>query len=393
MILYFYGDIFKSLKYINSLEGGFMKKLVSYLLTAGMIVSLAGCSGQSSENTESQTTETTEVTTEESNSEATETEDESGSNVAETIASSVDLSEALANLPEDFGTGKKVGLAQMHYTNNFRIAETNSVLEAFEGAGFEVVWNEAKNDTATQISNVNDLLAQDIDYLLLPPKEEEGLVPALEAAKAAGVPVILLDRSANGTPGEDYVTSIRSDAEAEGKWCADWVIENYPDGCNVVEIFGAPGSTTAMDRSKGFMDAIEETNVVLLESQVGNNMRSEAQVCMENLIQAYGDESDVVVTHSDEMTFGALQAIDGMGMIPGEDIDVLSIGDGSSAMLQEIINGRVAACSECSPLLGPQALEVVAALEQDMEVPGLIWANDRFFTIENAATEMEKAGW
>ena len=205
-----------------------MKKLVSYLLTAGMIVSLAGCSGQSSENTESQTTETTEVTTEESNSEATETEDESGSDVAETIASSVDLSEALANLPEDFGTGKKVGLAQMHYTNNFRIAETNSVLEAFEGAGFEVVWNEAKNDTATQISNVNDLLAQDIDYLLLPPKEEEGLVPALEAAKAAGVPVILLDRSANGTPGEDYVTSIRSDAEAEGKWCADWVIENYP---------------------------------------------------------------------------------------------------------------------------------------------------------------------
>ena len=62
-------------------------------------------------------------------------------------------------------------------------------------------------------------------------------------------------------------------------------------------------------------------------------------------------------------------------------------------LAQEIIDGRVAACSECSPLLGPQALQVVAALEQGMEVDGLIWANDRFFTVDNAATELEKAGW
>ena len=343
-----------------------------------MVASLAGCSGGAKEAPTTAAPATTAATEAETKAEETKEESkaETSAAAAETIAQSVDLSAALEGLPKDFGKGKKVGLAQMHYTNAFRIAETNSVLEAFEGAGFEVVWNEAKNDTATQISNVNDLLAQDIDYLLLPPKEEEGLVPALEAAKAAGVPVILLDRSANG------------------EWCADWVIKNYPDKCNVVEIFGAPGSTTAMDRSKGFMATIKgHDNIVLLESQVGNNMRSEAQVCMENLIQAYGDEIDVVVTHSDEMTFGALQAIDGMGLVPGEDIDVLSIGDGSSAMLQEIIDGRVAACSECSPLLGPQALQVVAALEQGMEVDGLIWANDRFFTVDNAATELEKAGW
>ena len=367
-----------------------MKRLVSYFLALGMIASLTACGG---EEKAPETSEATVAVAETTSASAAEKESEVPETTAAVVAEN-DLSGALAALPADFGAGKKVGLAQMHYTNAFRIAETNSVLEAFEGAGFEVVWNEAKNDTATQISNVNDLLAQDIDYLLLPPKEEEGLVPALEAAKAAGVPVILLDRSANGTPGTDYVTSIRSNAEAEGVWCAEWIIENYPDGCNIVEIFGAPGSTTAMDRSKGFMATIEgHDNLVLLESQVGNNMRSEAQVCMENLIQAHGDDIDVVVTHSDEMTFGALQAIDGMGLVPGEDIAVLSIGDGSSAMLEEIINGRVAACSECSPLLGPQALEVVAALEQDMEVDGLIWANDRFFTIENAATELEKAGW
>ena len=97
------------------------------------------------------------------------------------------------------------------------------------------------------------------------------------------------------------MTAIRSNAEAEGEWGALGLgdSENYPDKCNVVEIFGAPGSTTA-DRSKGFMATHQGTydNIVLLESQVGNNMRSGGSgFCMENLIQAYGDEIDVVVTH------------------------------------------------------------------------------------------------
>ena len=93
------------------------------------------------------------------------------------------------------------------------------------------------------------------------------------------------------------------------------------------------------------------------------------------------------------MTFGTLQAIEGMGYVAGEDFKVLSIGDGASALLEAIIDGRVAACSECSPLLGPQAVEVVKTLEEGGTVEGLIWANDRFFTIENAAEELEKAGW
>lgn len=315
--------------------------------------------------------------------------------LALTLALSVGVAAMAEEETELWGEGLKIGLAQMHYTNAFRIAETESVISAFEAVGAEVVWNEAGNDTATQVANAKDLLAQDIDYLLLPPKEEAGLVPALDAAKEAGVPVILLDRSANGEPGVDYVTAIRSDAIAEGEWCAQWIIDNYPDGANIVEVFGAPGSTTAMDRAEGFWNLLAEAGdqYVKLDSQVGDNMRDTAQKVTENMIQAHGSDIDVIVTHSDEMTFGTLQAIEGMGYVAGEDFKVLSIGDGASAMLEAIIDGRVAACSECSPLLGPQAVEVVKTLEEGGTVEGLIWANDRFFTIENAAEELEKAGW
>lgn len=315
--------------------------------------------------------------------------------LALTLALSVGVAAMAEEETELWGEGLKIGLAQMHYTNAFRIAETESVISAFEAVGAEVVWNEAGNDTATQVANAKDLLAQDIDYLLLPPKEEAGLVPALDAAKEAGVPVILLDRSANGEPGVDYVTAIRSDAIAEGEWCAQWIIDNYPDGANIVEVFGAPGSTTAMDRAEGFWNLLAEAGdqYVKLDSQVGDNMRDTAQKVTENMIQAHGSDIDIIVTHSDEMTFGTLQAIEGMGYVAGEDFKVLSIGDGASALLEAIIDGRVAACSECSPLLGPQAVEVVKTLEEGGTVEGLIWANDRFFTIENAAEELEKAGW
>lgn len=315
--------------------------------------------------------------------------------LALTLVLSVGVAAMAEEETELWGEGLKIGLAQMHYTNAFRIAETESVISAFEAVGAEVVWNEAGNDTATQVANAKDLLAQDIDYLLLPPKEEAGLVPALDAAKEAGVPVILLDRSANGEPGVDYVTAIRSNAIAEGEWCAQWIIDNYPDGANIVEVFGAPGSTTAMDRAEGFWNLLAEAGdqYVKLDSQVGDNMRDTAQKVTENMIQAHGSDIDVIVTHSDEMTFGTLQAIEGMGYVAGEDFKVLSIGDGASALLEAIIDGRVAACSECSPLLGPQAVEVVKTLEEGGTVEGLIWANDRFFTIENAAEELENAGW
>ena len=288
----------------------------------------------------------------------------------------------------------KIGVSAAHYTNSWNIVNTEDAIKVFEDAGYDVVWNEAKNDTATQVANVNDLIAQGIDYLLIKPKEEEGLVPAIEAAKEAGVKVILLDRTVNGEAGVDFVTGIRTNAVEGGERVGQWVVDNYPNGANIVEITGTPGATTSLDRTSGFANAIAANpSLVMLDTQVGNFMRSEAQTATENLIQAHGDKIDIIVSQSDEMTFGVLQAIDGMGLTPGEDIVVVSIGDGSSVMLDEVIAGRVAAVSECTPYLAQTALEVVEKVEAGETVDTNMWANDRFFTIENAAEEQAKATW
>ena len=104
--------------------------------------------------------------------------------LALTLVLSVGVAAMAEEETELWGEGLKIGLAQMHYTNAFRIAETESVISAFEAVGAEVVWNEAGNDTATQVANAKDLLAQDIDYL--PPASERGSRPGARAGRRQG---------------------------------------------------------------------------------------------------------------------------------------------------------------------------------------------------------------
>ncbi len=339
-----------------------MKKLMSILLVLVLALGLAAC--------------------------ATETAPAGSTTPSSTVSASSAATEPSESAEEaKIGEGLKVGFAQIHYTNAFRIAETESVKKAFEDAGFEFVWNEAKKDTATQIANVNDLLAQGIDYLILAPNEKEGLVAALDAAKAKDVPVILIDRICNGTPGEDFVAAIMSNFVAEGENCAKWIVENYPDGCNVVEITGTSGASSSLDRVKGFNDYIEKyPNIKVLATQTANYARADAQVCMENLLQAHGDQIDVVFTENDDMQFGILQAIQGVGKVPGKDICIVAAGDGGKEVLQAVADGKISACAECTPLLGPQALDVVIATIKGETVEPLQQSNDRFYTIDNAAT-------
>src|SRR4051812_18949897 len=110
------------------------------------------------------------------------------------------------------GCGRKesgkyvVGFSQMESDNPWRLAETKSLRDEAAKRGYELVVTDAQGQTAKQVSNVEDLIARRVNLILLAPREFEGLAPALQAAKEAKIPVILVDRAAAGTPGEDYVT-------------------------------------------------------------------------------------------------------------------------------------------------------------------------------------------
>jgi len=293
---------------------------------------------------------------------------------------------------DDQGSPKlKVGFSQMENNNPWRIAETNSIKEEAEKRGIELVYTDAQGQTAKQVSDVEDLIAQKVDYILLAPREYEGLAPALQSAKQAGIPVILIDRDAKGVPGEDYVTLIASDFIEEGRRAAEWLAEQTGGKANIVELTGTTGSSVARDRSQGFAEVLEKyPDMKIIASQTGDFARANGQKVMENIIQAKGKEITAVYAHNDEMAIGAIQALKAAGMQPGKDVVIVSI-DGSRDALKAIVAGELGATVECNPRFGPKAFDVIERHRNGETIEPKIVNPDRFFDASNAEQFIDEA--
>src|SRR5215217_4179125 len=153
----------------------------------------------------------------------------------------------------------KVGFAQTESNNPWRIAQTESMKAEAQKLGYQLVYTDAAGSAAKQVADVNSMIAQGVDVIFLAPREEKPLIPAVMAAKKAGIPVILLDRNVDQSlakAGEDYVTFIGSDFIDEGKRVAEWLMKNKPGGAKIIELEGTTGSSPANDRKKGFDETI-----------------------------------------------------------------------------------------------------------------------------------------
>src|ERR1700719_2627279 len=119
----------------------------------------------------------------------------------------------------------KVGFSQTESNNPWRLAETESVKSEAAKRGCQIVYTDAAGSAAKQVADVNSMIAQGVDFIFLPPREEKPLIPAVMNAKKAGIPVLLVDRNVDPTlakPGVDYLAFIGSNFLQEGQRVADW---------------------------------------------------------------------------------------------------------------------------------------------------------------------------
>lgn len=287
----------------------------------------------------------------------------------------------------------KVGFAQTESNNPWRIAQTNSMKEEAEKLGYQLVYTDAAGSAAKQVADVNSMIAQGVDVIFLAPREEKPLIPAVMAAKKAGIPVILLDRNVDqalAKAGEDYVTFIGSDFVEEGKRVAEWLVKNANGKTKIIELEGTTGSSPANDRKKGFDEAINAAGgFTILASQTGDFARDKGRQVAESLLQAHPD-ADVIYAHNDEMAIGAIAAIEAAGKVPGKDILVLSI-DGGKEAVQAVVDGKINAVVECNPRFGPKAFETMARLAKGETIEPWVINTDKFYDQSNAAAELANA--
>lgn len=287
----------------------------------------------------------------------------------------------------------KVGFSQVETNNPWRIAETESMKAEAAKLGHELVYTDAGGSEAKQIADIESMIAQKVDLIFLAPRSEKALAEAVLKAKAACIPVILLDRDVDhsiAAPGKDFVTMIGSNFVEEGQRVAAWTAEKTGGKAVIIELEGTVGSSPAIDRKKGFDDEIAKyPDMKIVASQSGDFARDKGRQITETLLQAHPDVT-VIYAHNDEMAMGAIAALEAAGKVPGKDVLVVSI-DGTKDAAQAIMDGKLGATCECSPKFGPKAFEVMLGYANGETFPAKITNPDRFIDITNVAEYMPDA--
>lgn len=284
-----------------------------------------------------------------------------------------------------------MGFAQVGAESGWRTANTTSIQDSAKEAGIDLKFSDAQQKQENQIKSIRSYIQQKVDVIAFSPVVETGWDAVLQEAKRAKIPVVLTDRAVDTEDTSLYVTFIGSDFVEEGRKAGQWLVDNADasdvdkDGAvNVVELQGTTGSAPAIDRKKGFEDKISaDSKIKITESQTGDFTRDGGKQVMEAFLQS-NPKIDVVYAHNDDMGLGAIEAIKAAGKKPGTDIKIITVDavkDGMTALAAGEINFIV----ECSPLLGPQLMDVAEKVVAGEEVPDRIVTEETTFTPEQAA--------
>ncbi|GLY25604.1 ABC transporter substrate-binding protein [Micromonospora sp. NBRC 101691] len=287
----------------------------------------------------------------------------------------------------DGGDGKIVlGFSQVGAESGWRTANTTSIKEAATEAGIELKFDDAQQKQENQIKAIRNFIQQKVDVIAFSPVVESGWDTVLKEAKDAGIPVILTDRAVDSADKTLYKTFLGSDFVKEGRLAGEWLVEQTKTATgpvNIVELQGTTGSAPANDRKEGFAAAIAANpNLKIVASQSGDFKRADGKQVMEQFLKANPD-IDVLFAHNDDMGLGALEAITAAGKVPGKDITIITI-DAVKDGMQALADGKFNFIAECSPLLGPQLMELAKKVDAGEEVPARIETEETTFTQEQA---------
>jgi ribose transport system substrate-binding protein len=236
--------------------------------------------------------------------------------------------------PADSGK-MTIGLSISTLNNPFFVSLKEGAEKAAKEAGATLVVVDAQDDTAKQISGIEDLIQKKVSVILINPTDSDAIATAVQSANKAKIPVITVDRAANGG---EVVTHIASDNAKGGKMAGDFILKTLGDKGNVVELQGIAGTSAARDRGKGFHEAVDgKAGVKVVASQPADFDRAKGLSVMENILQGNSD-IQAVFAHNDEMALGALQAI----QASGKQIAVVGF-DATDDAVKAVNDGKLAA--------------------------------------------------
>jgi len=228
---------------------------------------------------------------------------------------------------------------------------------------------DGQSNSAKQTADVEAAVASGADGIILAPTDVHALAPAVESVLKAEIPIVTVDRRVENT--SVIVPHVGADNIAGGRALAQWVIENYPNGAHIVLITGQPGSSSAIDRTRGIEVAFRTAGpqFQIVAEQSANWQREQGLTVTQNILTSLGAQiPQVILCEDDDMALGALEALRTSGIA---GVKVLGFNATPEA-LARVRDGEMAATVEQSPSRQARAAlqQLVARIRVHTPIPG-----------------------
>lgn len=229
-----------------------------------------------------------------------------------------------------------IGISQPTMTHPIRKA-ANIIIEDWlvDHPNVEIIVTDGQLNANKQINDIEDLIAKQVDMILVAAHQSPTLVGVLQQAKDAGIPVIAFDRTLTDTSVQ--VSEIINDDIQAGRTAAELLVEDMGTEGKIAIIEGTPGGAVTIARQEGFMSEISKyPGIEIVADLPASFQRVQAVDVFENILQSNPDITGVFC-HNDEMALGVCKVLKDAGIT---DVTVVGV-DGQKDALESIIAGEL----------------------------------------------------
>ena len=215
-----------------------------------------------------------------------------------------------------------IGVSMARFDDNFLTVLRNGIQAQADAAGLSVQIEDAQDDVAKQLDQINNFIASGVDAIIVNPVDTSATQAMTDAAAAAGVPLVYVNRqpiNVDTLPdNQAFVASNESESSSKGviEQCRLWAEEGKAE-VNVYVMQGQLSNKAAVQRTQNIYDVIEAgqcpVTINVIDQQTANWSRDEAQNLMTNWLST-GAAFDGVIANNDEMALGAIQAMKAAGI-------------------------------------------------------------------------------
>jgi len=265
------------------------------------------------------------------------------------------LSSYIACSPVSSPKKVRIGFSQCTGADNWKKATVEALKREISfHPGSELIYKNAKDNSALQVSQIRDLINDKIDILLVSPNEAEPLTPVIDEAYNKGIPVVMIDRK---TTSNLYTSFVGANNFEIGKMAGNYVANLFHDSARIIEVIGLKGSTPSSERERGFAEGIRVNQKIRITSKIYGNWLKET--ASEELLKIKDKlpSADLVFAHNDPMAIGAYEVYKQLSI----NKDVLFLGvDGLAGPNGGIqfVSDKILKATLLNPTGGEEAIQI-----------------------------------